>query len=73
VLPDKVTILAETAERAEEIDVADAQRAREQAATEITTASGEKLPAVQAALALAETRLQAAASATGSDLANIVP
>src|SRR5581483_10783524 len=41
VLPDKVTILAETAERAEEIDVADAQRAREQAATEVTTASGE--------------------------------
>ncbi|MCI0352485.1 MAG: F0F1 ATP synthase subunit epsilon [Acidobacteriales bacterium] len=31
VLPDKVTILAETAERAEEIDVERAQRAKQQA------------------------------------------
>ncbi len=31
VLPDKVTILAETAERAEEIDAARAQRAKERA------------------------------------------
>ncbi len=73
VLPDKVTILAETAERAEEINVAEAHRAREQAEQEIPSASGEKLPEIQAALALAESRLQAAASATGSDLANIVP
>jgi F-type H+-transporting ATPase subunit epsilon len=73
VLPDKVTILAETAERAEEINVADAHRAREQAEKEIPTAGGEKLSALQAALALAESRLQAAASATRSDMANIVP
>jgi F-type H+-transporting ATPase subunit epsilon len=73
VLPDKVTILAETAERAEEIDVVEAERAREKAAQEIPGASGEQLSAAQAALALAESRLQAAASATRSDMANIVP
>jgi F-type H+-transporting ATPase subunit epsilon len=73
VLPDKVTILAETAERAEEINVADARRARENAEQAIPGADGGKLPELQAALALAESRLQAAASATNSDVANNVP
>jgi F-type H+-transporting ATPase subunit epsilon len=73
VLPDKVTILAETAERAEEINVEEAERARERAEQEIPNATGEKLSQVQAALALAESRLQAAASASSSDMANIVP
>src|ERR1041384_584826 len=40
VLPNKVTILAEVAERAEDIDVARAERARIEAEQEIKAASG---------------------------------
>ena len=41
VLPDKVTILAETAERAEEIDVNRAREARQRAQELLTSASAE--------------------------------
>jgi F-type H+-transporting ATPase subunit epsilon len=62
VLPDKVTILAETAERGEEVDCARAQRAKERAEKRLS--SGD--PAIdvqraQDALARANARLEAAA------------
>ncbi|MBZ5567502.1 MAG: F0F1 ATP synthase subunit epsilon [Acidobacteriia bacterium] len=41
VLPDKVTILAETAERAENIDVERARKAKERAEERLRSASGE--------------------------------
>src|SRR5574340_1505211 len=60
VLPDKVTILAETAERAEEIDVARAQRARQRAEERLR--SGGELDYDRALVALerATTRLEVA-------------
>ena len=63
VLPDKVTILAETAERPSEIDVGRARKAKERA--EQRLASGDTAVDVERALdALrrAETRLEVAAS-----------
>jgi F-type H+-transporting ATPase subunit epsilon len=62
VLPDKVTILAETAERPSEIDVARARKAKERA--EQRLAGGDSTVDVERALdALqrAETRLEVAA------------
>ena len=62
VLPDKVTILAETAERPSEIDVARASKSKERA--EQRLASGDTTVDVERALdALhrAETRLEVAA------------
>ncbi len=61
VLPDKVTILAETAERADEIDVDRAQKAKERAQKLLLSVD----PAVdynraEAALGRAETRLEVA-------------
>ena len=41
VLPDRVTVLAETAERAEEIDVERAERARKRAEERMASASGD--------------------------------
>ncbi len=41
VLPDKVTILAETAERAEDIDIERARKAKERAEERLHSASGE--------------------------------
>ncbi len=41
VLPDKVTILAETAERAEDIDVERARKSKERAEERLRSASGE--------------------------------
>ncbi len=41
VLPDKVTILAETAERAEDIDIERARKAKERAEERLRSASGE--------------------------------
>jgi len=74
VLPDKVTILAETAERAEEIDVQRAVRARETAQQQVVTAPSESdTQAAQNALARAESRLRAAHSAGRADVANLVP
>ncbi len=61
VLQDKVTILAETAERAEEIDAARAQTARQRAEEELKKAGPEGNEDAQAALARANARLDVAA------------
>lgn len=64
VAPDgAVTLLADVVERAEEIDVARTQAARDRAAS---VSSPEPDPEVEAALARAETRLEVAAPAVGS-------
>jgi F-type H+-transporting ATPase subunit epsilon len=58
VLPDKVTILAETAERAEDIDVPRAEAARDRAQQHIKDAEdAEQFEEGFAALARAESRL----------------
>ena len=58
VLPDKVTILAEIAERAEEIDVARAQRAKDRAETRLQKLEGDTdFPRAASALQRALTRL----------------
>src|SRR5437588_2213170 len=73
VLPDKVTILAEVAERAEEIDVARARAARERAEAII------KSPPPDADVGKAESELQRAdtrisvAEKLNSQAANLVP
>jgi F-type H+-transporting ATPase subunit epsilon len=61
VLPDKVTVLAETAERAEEIDVRRAQEAKQRAEEHLKSANPET-DFNRAAIALqrAETRLEVA-------------
>lgn len=61
VLPEKVTILAETAERADEIDANRAQQAKQQA-EQLLKAGGPNLDyaSAEAALQRAETRLQVA-------------
>ena len=62
VLPTKVTILAETGERAEDIDVARAQKARDAAQRQLQSGDpNTNYDLVQAALERAETRLQVAA------------
>jgi len=62
VLPTKVTILAETAECAEDIDVARAQKARDAAQRQLQSGDpNTNYDLVQAALERAETRLQVAA------------
>ncbi len=64
VLPDKVTILADTAERAEDIDVARAQAAKARADEELKKAAPDlDYDAVQFAQRRAEARLQVAAHA----------
>ncbi|HKD45446.1 MAG TPA: F0F1 ATP synthase subunit epsilon [Candidatus Angelobacter sp.] len=60
VLPEKVTILAETAEKAEEIDVARAQAAKQRAEEELHKAGTAGNPEAQAALDRATTRLDVA-------------
>ena len=61
VLPDKVTILAETAERGEDVDCARAQKAKERAANRLASADPEvDVPRAQNALARANARLEAA-------------
>ena len=61
VLPDKVTILAETAERAEEIDLARAQQARERAEQRLKSASGDvDFDRAEIALERAQARIQVA-------------
>ena len=60
VLPEKVTILAETAEKAEEIDVARAETARQRAEAELTKAGAAGNPEAQAALDRAKARLDVA-------------
>lgn len=60
VLPDKVTILAETAEKAEEIDVSRARSAKQRAEEEIRKAGPTGNADAQAALERATTRLEVA-------------
>ena len=60
VLPQKVTILAETAERAEDIDVSRAQAAKQRAEDALRTAGVEGNPEAQAALQRATARLEVA-------------
>lgn len=75
VLPDKVTILAQIAERAEEIDVARAERARQRAEERLKTPPPDFDPdRAQASLLKAMVRLQVAAlagSAMGRTNANV--
>ncbi len=61
--PDHVTILAEAAERPEEIDAGRAQVARERAESELTGRGGEEVdyPAALRALEWEQTRLRVAA------------
>jgi F-type H+-transporting ATPase subunit epsilon len=61
VLPDKVTVLAETAERAEEIDIRRAQEAKQRAEERLKSGNPE-VDFDRAAIALqrAETRLEVA-------------
>jgi F-type H+-transporting ATPase subunit epsilon len=61
VLAKKVTILAETAERAEDIDVSRAQAAKQRAEEALRTAGVEGNPEAQAALQRAQARLDVAA------------
>lgn len=61
VLPEKVTILAQTAERADEVDVARAERARERAESLLKGGGSDTdYPRAQAALARAQARLEVA-------------
>jgi F-type H+-transporting ATPase subunit epsilon len=61
VLPDKVTILAETAEKAEEIEVARAQAAKQNAEQQLRQAGPDGNADAQAALERATSRLDVAA------------
>ena len=60
VLPEKVTILAETAEKAEDIDTARAEAARKKAEAELQKAGPEGNAEAQAALQRAAARLDVA-------------
>jgi len=61
VLPTKVTILAETAERPDEIDVNRAEKAKQRAEEELRSGAPDlNYDAVQAALERAETRIEVA-------------
>jgi F-type H+-transporting ATPase subunit epsilon len=60
VLQTKVTVLAETAERAEEIDTARAEAAKKKAETELQKAGPEGDEEAQAALQRATARLEVA-------------
>ncbi len=64
VLPEKVTILAETAEKSEEIDVARAEAAKQRAETELSKAGVEGNAEAQAALDRAKARLEVAGKAS---------
>jgi F-type H+-transporting ATPase subunit epsilon len=65
--PDHVTVLAETAERPEEIDVARARAAQEQAERQLRPQPGAEVdvPAALAASARAQGRIQTAARRPG--------
>jgi F-type H+-transporting ATPase subunit epsilon len=66
VLPDKVTVLTETAERAEEIDVKRAEEAKQRAEQHLKSGDpNTDYPRAEVALQRAETRLQVA-SKSGS-------
>lgn len=73
VLPTKVTILAEVAERAEEIDVARAQRARDAAAAALKNPKPDTdIAAAESELQRANTRI-AVAEKLNAQVANLVP
>jgi F-type H+-transporting ATPase subunit epsilon len=64
VLPDKLTILAEVAERADEIDVTRAQKARDRAEEQLKSANPETdFESAKNALQRADTRLKVAEKA----------
>jgi F-type H+-transporting ATPase subunit epsilon len=63
VLPEKVTILAQTAERAEDIDVARAQAAKQKAEEDLRKAGPSGSPEAEDALKRAAARLDVAAKA----------
>jgi F-type H+-transporting ATPase subunit epsilon len=71
VLPERVIVLAQTAERAEEIDVERAQRAKQRAEERLknVTATDIDFERARAALMRALARLQAASHAKGGPLA----
>ena len=61
VLPEKVTILAETAERGEDVDCERAQKAKERAEKRLASSDPQvDVPRAQNALARANTRLEVA-------------
>src|SRR5215469_12261453 len=61
VLPDKVTILAETAERGEDVDCERAQKAKERAEKRLASSDPQvDIPRAQNALARANSRLEVA-------------
>jgi len=60
VLPDKVTVLAQAAEHAEEIDVSRAQSAKQRAEEELQKAGPNGDEAAQSALLRANTRIEVA-------------
>jgi F-type H+-transporting ATPase subunit epsilon len=67
VLPDKVTILAETAERAEEINVKRAEDAKRRAEQRLTSGNAEiDFQRAQIALERADTRLEVAGKTQSS-------
>lgn len=68
VLPNKVTILAETAEKAEEIDVSRAQAAKQKAEEQLRKAGPEGNPDAQNALQRATTRIEVANKAGSQSL-----
>jgi F-type H+-transporting ATPase subunit epsilon len=72
VLPDKVTILAEVAEKAEEIDVVRAREEKKQAEEELRKAGADGNPEAQAKLDRANTRL-AVAEKLNAQLSNLTP
>ena len=72
VLPNKVTILAEVAERAEDIDVNRAQAAKTKAESQLNTGSDEQKAAAQSELERAQNRLSVA-DKLNSQMANLVP
>lgn len=65
VLPERVTILAETAEKAEEIDVIRAEAAKQRAEEALRQAGAAGNPEAQAALERAKTRLEVAGKKGG--------
>ncbi|HEY6351393.1 MAG TPA: F0F1 ATP synthase subunit epsilon [Candidatus Angelobacter sp.] len=72
VLPDKVTILAEVAEKAEEIDVARAQAAKQKAEDVLKKSGSDGSPDAQGALERAQARLDVAAK-LNAQLGNLTP
>jgi len=72
VLPDKVTILAEVAEKAEEIDVARAQAAKQKAEDVLKQSGSGGSPDAQSALERAQARLDVAAK-LNAQLGNLTP